>query len=202
MCWKLLFWHKKRARKFFSQSFDECTCRVQWCKCSSFFCKQPRQKFEGWYCCVFSGIHLSVWTNLVLSRQLILVWNLLQRVAVLHLEERCERAIEWALKIEPSIRHLVKWAAKLLLFHSHYSQFMLHLHFLASELYTLLEWEIHLVFCLWQVVSGGVASNKYVRAQLTAVVRKKGLQLVCPPPSLCTDNGIIHVHVAFCSTWG
>ena len=42
-----------------------------------------------------------------------------------------------------------------------------------------------------QVVSGGVASNKYVRAQLMAVVRKKGLQLVCPPPSLCTDNGII-----------
>ncbi|CAK9318974.1 unnamed protein product [Citrullus colocynthis] len=70
-----------------------------------------------------------------------------QRVAVLHLEERCERAIDWALKIEPSIRHLV--------------------------------------------VSGGVASNKYVRAQLTAVVRKKGLQLVCPPPSLCTDNGVM-----------
>lgn len=30
-----------------------------------------------------------------------------QRVAVLHLEERCERAIEWALKIEPSIKYLV-----------------------------------------------------------------------------------------------
>ncbi|KAA0049050.1 putative tRNA N6-adenosine threonylcarbamoyltransferase [Cucumis melo var. makuwa] len=70
-----------------------------------------------------------------------------QRVAVLHLEDKCERAIEWALKIEPSIRHLV--------------------------------------------VSGGVASNKYVRAQLTAVARKKGLQLVCPPPSLCTDNGVM-----------
>ncbi|XP_023527336.1 probable tRNA N6-adenosine threonylcarbamoyltransferase, mitochondrial [Cucurbita pepo subsp. pepo] len=70
-----------------------------------------------------------------------------QRVAVRHLEERCERAIEWALKIEPSIKHLV--------------------------------------------VSGGVASNKYVRAQLTEVVRKKGLQLVCPPPSLCTDNGVM-----------
>ncbi|XP_022147098.1 probable tRNA N6-adenosine threonylcarbamoyltransferase, mitochondrial [Momordica charantia] len=70
-----------------------------------------------------------------------------QRVAVLHLEERCERAIEWALKIEPSIRHLV--------------------------------------------VSGGVASNKYIRTRLTEVVRKKGLQLVCPPPSLCTDNGVM-----------
>ncbi|XP_044494843.1 probable tRNA N6-adenosine threonylcarbamoyltransferase, mitochondrial [Mangifera indica] len=70
-----------------------------------------------------------------------------QRVAVLHLEERCQRAIEWALKIEPSIKHLV--------------------------------------------VSGGVASNKYVRARLDQVVRKNRLQLVCPPPSLCTDNGVM-----------
>lgn len=70
-----------------------------------------------------------------------------QRVAVLHLEERCERAIEWGLNIEPSIKHLV--------------------------------------------VSGGVASNQYVRARLDHVVKKKGLQLVCPPPSLCTDNGVM-----------
>ncbi|CAK9186537.1 unnamed protein product [Ilex paraguariensis] len=70
-----------------------------------------------------------------------------QRVAVLHLEEKCERAIAWALKIEPSIRHLV--------------------------------------------VSGGVASNRYVRARLNQVVEKNGLQLVCPPPSLCTDNGVM-----------
>lgn len=32
---------------------------------------------------------------------------LMQRVAVLHLEERCERAIEWALNIEPSVKYLV-----------------------------------------------------------------------------------------------
>lgn len=70
-----------------------------------------------------------------------------QRVAVLHLEERCERAIQWALKMEPSIRHLV--------------------------------------------VSGGVASNQYVRARLDTVVKKNGLQLVCPPPRLCTDNGVM-----------
>ncbi|KAH9788339.1 putative tRNA N6-adenosine threonylcarbamoyltransferase [Citrus sinensis] len=70
-----------------------------------------------------------------------------QRVAVLHLEERCERAIEWALKIEPSIKHLV--------------------------------------------VSGGVASNKYVRARLDRAVKNNSLQLVCPPPSLCTDNGVM-----------
>ncbi|XP_031394511.1 probable tRNA N6-adenosine threonylcarbamoyltransferase, mitochondrial isoform X1 [Punica granatum] len=70
-----------------------------------------------------------------------------QRVAVLHLEERCERAIDWAMNIEPSIKHLV--------------------------------------------VSGGVASNQYVRARLDEVVKRKSLQLVCPPPSLCTDNGVM-----------
>ncbi|KAL5073216.1 hypothetical protein RYX36_012200 [Vicia faba] len=70
-----------------------------------------------------------------------------QRIAVLHLEERCERAIQWALKMEPSIKHLV--------------------------------------------ISGGVASNQYVRARLDGVVKKNGLQLVCPPPRLCTDNGVM-----------
>ncbi|OAY76931.1 putative tRNA N6-adenosine threonylcarbamoyltransferase, mitochondrial [Ananas comosus] len=70
-----------------------------------------------------------------------------QRVAVLHLEERCQRAIEWALKIEPSIK------------------------------------------CL--VVSGGVASNQYVRCRLNHIVEENGLKLVCPPPSLCTDNGVM-----------
>ncbi|KAK3160661.1 hypothetical protein QOZ80_1BG0062660 [Eleusine coracana subsp. coracana] len=70
-----------------------------------------------------------------------------QRVAVLHLEERCQRAVEWALKIEPSIRHFV--------------------------------------------VSGGVASNKYVRTRLTHIAEVNGLQLVTPPPSLCTDNGVM-----------
>jgi len=67
-----------------------------------------------------------------------------QRVAVLHLEQRCDRAVEWAKNIEPSIN------------------------------------------CL--VVSGGVASNHYVRMQLAKIVRKHNLKLVCPPPSLCTDN--------------
>ncbi|KAI4369800.1 hypothetical protein MLD38_018204 [Melastoma candidum] len=70
-----------------------------------------------------------------------------QRVAVLHLEERCQRAIEWSMEMEPSIKHLV--------------------------------------------VSGGVASNQYVRTQLDQVVSRKNLQLVCPPPHLCTDNGIM-----------
>lgn len=70
-----------------------------------------------------------------------------QRVAVLHLEERCERAIEWARKIEPSIKYLV--------------------------------------------VSGGVASNQYVQTRVDQIAKKKNLKLVCPPPSLCTDNGVM-----------
>ncbi|KAG2588220.1 hypothetical protein PVAP13_5NG196000 [Panicum virgatum] len=70
-----------------------------------------------------------------------------QRVAVLHLEERCQRAVEWALKIEPSIKYFV--------------------------------------------VSGGVASNKYVRTRLNQVAENNRLQLVSPPPSLCTDNGVM-----------
>lgn len=49
--------------------------------------------------------------------------------------------------------------------------------------------EFDAMSCLFQVVSGGVASNQYVRAQLDMVVKKNGLQLVCPPPRLCTDNG-------------
>ncbi|ESQ39158.1 hypothetical protein EUTSA_v10001427mg [Eutrema salsugineum] len=70
-----------------------------------------------------------------------------QRVAVLHLEEKCERAIDWALKLEPSIKHMV--------------------------------------------VSGGVASNQHVRFRLNSIVENKNLKLVCPPPSLCTDNGVM-----------
>ncbi|CAN0889847.1 Probable tRNA N6-adenosine threonylcarbamoyltransferase, mitochondrial [Linum grandiflorum] len=76
-----------------------------------------------------------------------LIVLMMQRVAVLHLEEKCDRAISWARRIEPSIKHLV--------------------------------------------VSGGVASNKYVRARLEAVAEKSNLKLVCPPPSLCTDNGVM-----------
>ncbi|CAI0439388.1 unnamed protein product [Linum tenue] len=43
----------------------------------------------------------------------------------------------------------------------------------------------------FQVVSGGVASNKYVRSRLYTVVEKNDLKLVCPPPNLCTDNGVM-----------
>lgn len=41
------------------------------------------------------------------------------------------------------------------------------------------------------VVAGGVAANRYVGSRLTAVAAEGGLELVCPPPRLCTDNGVM-----------
>ena len=41
-----------------------------------------------------------------------------------------------------------------------------------------------------KVVSGGVASNQVVRGRLNYLAQGVGIRLVCPPPRLCTDNGI------------
>ncbi|XP_027627366.1 probable tRNA N6-adenosine threonylcarbamoyltransferase, mitochondrial isoform X1 [Tupaia chinensis] len=41
------------------------------------------------------------------------------------------------------------------------------------------------------VVSGGVASNLYVRRALEIVTEATQCTLLCPPPRLCTDNGIM-----------
>ncbi|XP_056913799.1 tRNA N6-adenosine threonylcarbamoyltransferase, mitochondrial [Takifugu flavidus] len=41
------------------------------------------------------------------------------------------------------------------------------------------------------VMSGGVASNLYIRKALMAVAETTGLQLICPPASFCTDNGVM-----------
>ncbi|KAL0964014.1 hypothetical protein UPYG_G00316530 [Umbra pygmaea] len=41
------------------------------------------------------------------------------------------------------------------------------------------------------VVSGGVASNQYIRKTLKIVTDTTGLHLICPPPKLCTDNGVM-----------
>lgn len=40
-------------------------------------------------------------------------------------------------------------------------------------------------------MAGGVASNQYIRGRLTAIADAAGLRLVCPPPRLCTDNGVM-----------
>lgn len=44
---------------------------------------------------------------------------------------------------------------------------------------------------LFQVVSGGVACNQYVRRALQKLCTHTDYQLLCPPPKLCTDNGIM-----------
>ncbi|KAM9305579.1 tRNA N6-adenosine threonylcarbamoyltransferase, mitochondrial [Gastrophryne carolinensis] len=41
------------------------------------------------------------------------------------------------------------------------------------------------------VASGGVASNGYIRKVLQALTDSFGMPLVCPPPHLCTDNGVM-----------
>uniref|UniRef100_A0A8B9K5M9 N(6)-L-threonylcarbamoyladenine synthase n=3 Tax=Astyanax mexicanus TaxID=7994 RepID=A0A8B9K5M9_ASTMX len=41
------------------------------------------------------------------------------------------------------------------------------------------------------VVSGGVASNQYIREVLRVVTDATGLQLLCPPSKFCTDNGVM-----------
>ena len=43
----------------------------------------------------------------------------------------------------------------------------------------------------WLVVAGGVAANQEVRQGLEEVAREHGLQMRCPPPRLCVDNGVM-----------
>ena len=50
---------------------------------------------------------------------------------------------------------------------------------------------IKVVLILFQVVSGGVACNQYIRGALQKLCAHTGYQLLCPPPKLCTDNGIM-----------
>ncbi|CAH1789408.1 unnamed protein product [Owenia fusiformis] len=41
------------------------------------------------------------------------------------------------------------------------------------------------------VLSGGVGSNMFVRRSLEKVCKHYNFELVCPPPKLCTDNGVM-----------
>ncbi|XP_046543220.1 probable tRNA N6-adenosine threonylcarbamoyltransferase, mitochondrial isoform X1 [Haliotis rubra] len=41
------------------------------------------------------------------------------------------------------------------------------------------------------VVSGGVGSNQFIRSGLQKVCDMYSTQLICPPPRLCTDNGVM-----------
>ncbi|KAM7380878.1 hypothetical protein PAMP_004148 [Pampus punctatissimus] len=41
------------------------------------------------------------------------------------------------------------------------------------------------------VLSGGVASNQYIRKSITIITETTGLRLLCPPSKFCTDNGVM-----------
>ena len=41
------------------------------------------------------------------------------------------------------------------------------------------------------VISGGVAANAFVRERLEATSTELGMEILCPPPRLCTDNGVM-----------
>lgn len=41
----------------------------------------------------------------------------------------------------------------------------------------------------FQVVSGGVASNMFIRKHLNILCNEMDFKLIVPPPELCTDNG-------------
>lgn len=41
------------------------------------------------------------------------------------------------------------------------------------------------------VLSGGVASNEYIRKTLSNITETTGLHLLCPPAKFCTDNGVM-----------
>ncbi|XP_034549052.1 probable tRNA N6-adenosine threonylcarbamoyltransferase, mitochondrial [Notolabrus celidotus] len=41
------------------------------------------------------------------------------------------------------------------------------------------------------VVSGGVASNQYIRKTLSFIAEREGLSMLCPPAKFCTDNGVM-----------
>lgn len=70
-----------------------------------------------------------------------------QRVAVEHLCERTERAVNWAKEMEPDIKVMV--------------------------------------------VAGGVAANKAVRKGLSEIAEDNSIEMRCPPPRLCVDNGVM-----------
>ncbi|XP_054643464.1 tRNA N6-adenosine threonylcarbamoyltransferase, mitochondrial isoform X3 [Dunckerocampus dactyliophorus] len=45
--------------------------------------------------------------------------------------------------------------------------------------------------CPTLVLSGGVASNQYIRKALRIITDSTGLCLLCPPAKFCTDNGVM-----------
>lgn len=93
-----------------------------------------------------------------------------QQVAITHLIERTERAVQWSkevctfgmlfVQVEITSMTAVKWQVE------------------SRPIKTL-------------VISGGVAANSHVREAMSYLARRNNLQLAVPTPSLCTDNGVM-----------
>ena len=47
------------------------------------------------------------------------------------------------------------------------------------------------------VIAGGVSANRELRARLTTALAAGGMQLFCPPLSLCTDNGAMVAYAGY-----
>ncbi|MDR0339237.1 MAG: tRNA (adenosine(37)-N6)-threonylcarbamoyltransferase complex transferase subunit TsaD, partial [Desulfovibrio sp.] len=45
------------------------------------------------------------------------------------------------------------------------------------------------------VLAGGVAANSLLRRRMAELAQRRGLLFSCPPPALCTDNGVMIAHL-------
>ncbi len=48
--------------------------------------------------------------------------------------------------------------------------------------------------CDQLVIAGGVSANRRLRDKLRTLAQDHGARLFCPPPDLCTDNGVMIAH--------
>ena len=48
------------------------------------------------------------------------------------------------------------------------------------------------------VVAGGVGANRHLRAELTALGERRGLQVLYPRPEFCTDNAAMIAYAGYC----
>ncbi len=48
--------------------------------------------------------------------------------------------------------------------------------------------------CNRLVIAGGVSANRRLRDQLATLEKDSDIRLFCPPPDLCTDNGVMIAH--------
>lgn len=93
-----------------------------------------------------------------------------QQVAIMHLIERTERAVQWAKEVCTHRMLLVDIR-------------------IMNMITVTRQVESRPIRTL--VIAGGVAANSRVREAMSHLARRNNLQLAVPTPSLCTDNGVM-----------